>query len=43
MSDFFQKTIHLHEKHSEKGMGVGVLVTAMSGLELKTCTAMGRK
>ena len=43
MSDFFKKISICMGKHSEKGVGVGVLVTALSGLGLKALIAMGRR
>ena len=43
MSDFFKKLSICMEKHTEKGVGVGVLVIALSGLGLKTLMAMGRR
>ena len=45
MSDFF-KTLSIcmeKKKHSEKGVGVGVLVTSLSGFGLKTLMAMGSR
>ena len=43
MSDFFKKLSICVEKHSEKRMGVGVLVTVLFGLGLKTFMAMRRR